>query len=146
MLNVTEPGLDKRKRPFRRTKRINVCRKIQNISWRPSRNLRQLFYISPMSEYRHANTLPEAFPCYPFELFVLSIKAHNSKQFVHIKMRPEVFGQQVILAILECGYRAGVAVAFTGAIVGAHRPEKSMSKSRHVEQPVKIDAPYPAVR
>ena len=61
-------------------------------------------------------------------------------------MRPEVFGQKVILVIFKSGYITGVAIVFTGFIVGANCFQKTMPEAGHIKQSMKISAPDPSLR
>ena len=60
-------------------------------------------------------------------------------------MRPEVFGQKIILVIFKIGCTAIVAIVFTGFIVGANCFQKAMPEAGRIKQPVEIGAPNPAI-
>ena len=60
-------------------------------------------------------------------------------------MGPEVFGQKVILAIFKIGCITGVAIVFSGFIVGANCFQKTMSEAGRIKHPVEIGAPDPAI-
>ena len=61
-------------------------------------------------------------------------------------MRPEVFGQKVILAIFKIGCITGVAIVFSGFIIGANCLQKTMPEAGSIKQPVEIGAPDPSLR